>query len=120
RFPAPRGSGPRRGAVSATACWSRSRSRGRACSRSGTTSRSLMNAPAAVRTLPEKMTLTPLPRRPKMPKPVETRYEFLFLFDCENGNPNGDPDAGNSPRLDPQDMRGLVSDVAQKRRIRNY
>jgi CRISPR-associated protein Csd2 len=55
-----------------------------------------------------------------MPKPVENRYEFLFLFDCENGNPNGDPDAGNSPRLDPQDMRGLVSDVALKRRIRNY
>jgi CRISPR-associated protein Csd2 len=48
------------------------------------------------------------------------RYEFLFLFDCENGNPNGDPDAGNAPRIDPQDMRGLVSDVALKRRIRNY
>jgi CRISPR-associated protein Csd2 len=44
----------------------------------------------------------------------------MFLFDCENGNPNGDPDAGNSPRIDPQDMRGLVSDVAIKRRIRNY
>lgn len=55
-----------------------------------------------------------------MPTPVENRYEFLFLFDCENGNPNGDPDAANAPRLDPQDMRGLVSDVAQKRRIRNY
>jgi CRISPR-associated protein Csd2 len=51
---------------------------------------------------------------------ITNRYEFLFLFDCENGNPNGDPDAGNSPRLDPQDMRGLVSDVAVKRRIRNY
>ncbi len=55
-----------------------------------------------------------------MPTPIENRYEFLFLFDCENGNPNGDPDAGNAPRLDPQDMRGLVSDVALKRRIRNY
>jgi CRISPR-associated protein Csd2 len=42
------------------------------------------------------------------------------LFDCENGNPNGDPDAGNAPRVDPQDMHGLVSDVAIKRRIRNY
>lgn len=55
-----------------------------------------------------------------MPEPIQNRYEFLFLFDCENGNPNGDPDAGNAPRLDPQDMHGLVSDVAIKRRIRNY
>lgn len=51
---------------------------------------------------------------------VKNRYEFLCLFDCENGNPNGDPDAGNAPRIDPQDMHGLVSDVAIKRRIRNY
>ncbi len=55
-----------------------------------------------------------------MSTPITNRYEFLFLFDCENGNPNGDPDAGNAPRLDPQDMHGLVSDVALKRRIRNY
>jgi CRISPR-associated protein Csd2 len=51
---------------------------------------------------------------------IQNRYEFLFLFDCENGNPNGDPDAGNSPRIDPEDMHGLVSDVAMKRRVRNY
>ncbi|MCX5999796.1 MAG: type I-C CRISPR-associated protein Cas7/Csd2 [Chloroflexi bacterium] len=51
---------------------------------------------------------------------IANRYEFVYLFDCENGNPNGDPDAGNMPRIDPQDMRGLVSDVALKRRIRNY
>lgn len=51
---------------------------------------------------------------------IANRYEFLFLFDCENGNPNGDPDAGNAPRVDPEDMHGLVSDVAIKRRIRNY
>jgi CRISPR-associated protein Csd2 len=51
---------------------------------------------------------------------LENRYEFLFLFDCENGNPNGDPDAGNAPRIDPEDMYGLVSDVALKRRVRNY
>lgn len=51
---------------------------------------------------------------------ITNRYEFIFLFDCQNGNPNGDPDAGNAPRIDPQDMRGLVSDVAIKRRIRNY
>lgn len=51
---------------------------------------------------------------------IENRYEFLYLFDCENGNPNGDPDSGNAPRIDPEDMRGLVSDVALKRRVRNY
>ncbi len=52
--------------------------------------------------------------------PIQNRYEFLFLFDCENGNPNGDPDAANAPRVDPEDGFGLVSDVAMKRRIRNY
>lgn len=51
---------------------------------------------------------------------IQNRYEFLYLFDCEHGNPNGDPDAGNAPRIDPEDMRGLVSDVAIKRRVRNY
>lgn len=51
---------------------------------------------------------------------IQNRYEFLYLFDCENGNPNGDPDAGNSPRIDPEDMHGLISDVAPKRRTRNY
>jgi CRISPR-associated protein Csd2 len=55
-----------------------------------------------------------------MSEPIRNRYEFLFLFDCENGNPNGDPDAGNAPRLDPETMIGLVSDVALKRRVRNY
>jgi CRISPR-associated protein Csd2 len=51
---------------------------------------------------------------------IQNRCEFLFLFDCQNGNPNGDPDAGNLPRTDPQDGHGLVSDVAVKRRLRNY
>jgi len=51
---------------------------------------------------------------------ITNRYEFFCLFDCENGNPNGDPDAGNALRIDPEDMHGLVSDVAIKRRIRNY
>jgi CRISPR-associated protein Csd2 len=55
-----------------------------------------------------------------MSQTIENRYEFIFLFDCENGNPNGDPDAANAPRIDPQDMHGLVSDVAQKRRLRNF
>jgi CRISPR-associated protein Csd2 len=55
-----------------------------------------------------------------MSETIKNRYEFMVLFDCENGNPNGDPDSGNAPRVDPQDMRGLVSDVALKRRVRNY
>jgi len=52
--------------------------------------------------------------------PVENRYELLFYVECRDGNPNGDPDMGNSPRMDPQDMRGYITDVAIKRRIRNY
>ncbi|TCZ53911.1 type I-C CRISPR-associated protein Cas7/Csd2 [Roseicella aquatilis] len=48
------------------------------------------------------------------------RHEFVLFFDVTNGNPNGDPDAGNLPRLDPETNRGLVSDVALKRKIRNY
>lgn len=51
---------------------------------------------------------------------ISNRYEFMYFVECKNGNPNGDPDMGNSPRMDPQDMRGLISDVAIKRRIRNY
>ena len=55
-----------------------------------------------------------------MSQPITTRYDFVYLFDCKDGNPNGDPDAANSPRIDPQDMHGLVSDVCLKRKIRNY
>lgn len=51
---------------------------------------------------------------------ITHRYEFVYLFDVTNGNPNGDPDAGNLPRLDPETNRGLVTDVAIKRKIRNY
>src|ERR671918_653157 len=51
---------------------------------------------------------------------IQNRYEFVLFFDVTNGNPNGDPDAGNLPRLDPETNRGLVSDVAVKRKIRNY
>ncbi len=51
---------------------------------------------------------------------ISHRYEFVYLFDVTNGNPNGDPDAGNLPRLDPETNRGLVTDVALKRKIRNY
>lgn len=52
--------------------------------------------------------------------PIGHRYDFVFLFDVRNGNPNGDPDAGNMPRMDPETGRGLVTDVALKRKIRNY
>jgi CRISPR-associated protein Csd2 len=55
-----------------------------------------------------------------MSEPIKNRYEFLLIFDCENGNPNGDPDSANAPRIDPETMHGLVSDVAIKRRVRNY
>jgi CRISPR-associated protein Csd2 len=48
------------------------------------------------------------------------RYDFVFLFDVSNGNPNGDPDAGNLPRLDPETIQGLVTDVCLKRKVRNY
>jgi CRISPR-associated protein Csd2 len=51
---------------------------------------------------------------------ITNRYEFVFLFDVENGNPNGDPDAGNMPRIDPETGHGLVTDVCLKRKIRNY
>ena len=51
---------------------------------------------------------------------IRHRYEFVYLFDVTNGNPNGDPDAGNLPRLDPETNQGLVTDVALKRKIRNF
>ena len=51
---------------------------------------------------------------------IQNRYEFVVLFDVENGNPNGDPDAGNMPRIDPETGYGLVTDVCLKRKIRNY
>ena len=55
-----------------------------------------------------------------MSDPIKNRYEFVILFDVENGNPNGDPDAGNMPRVDPDTNLGLVTDVCLKRKIRNY
>lgn len=51
---------------------------------------------------------------------IQNRYEFVYLFDVINGNPNGDPDAGNMPRLDPETSKGLVTDVCLKRKIRNF
>ena len=55
-----------------------------------------------------------------MSEPIRNRYDFVILFDVENGNPNGDPDAGNIPRVDPETGYGLVTDVCLKRKIRNY
>lgn len=55
-----------------------------------------------------------------MTQAIDKRYEFVLFFDVENGNPNGDPDAGNMPRIDPETSLGLVTDVALKRKIRNY
>lgn len=51
---------------------------------------------------------------------IQNRYDFVFLFDCQDGNPNGDPDSDNSPRFDPETFQGLVSDVCLKRKIRDY
>ncbi len=51
---------------------------------------------------------------------IQNRYEFVMLYDVENGNPNGDPDAGNMPRIDPETGHGIVTDVCIKRKIRNY
>lgn len=55
-----------------------------------------------------------------MKEAIKNRYEFMILFDVENGNPNGDPDAGNLPRIDPESGYGIVTDVCLKRKIRNY
>ena len=55
-----------------------------------------------------------------MSEPIQNRYDFVFFCDVKNGNPNGDPDAGNLPRIDPDTSRGIISDVCIKRKIRNY
>ena len=52
-----------------------------------------------------------------MSETIKNRYDFVILFDVENGNPNGDPDAGNMPRIDPETGYGLVTDVCLKRKI---
>lgn len=55
-----------------------------------------------------------------MSESIQNRYDFVFFCDVKNGNPNGDPDAGNLPRIDPETGRGIISDVCIKRKIRNY
>jgi CRISPR-associated protein Csd2 len=56
---------------------------------------------------------------PKSPA-VANRYDFVFLFDCKNGNPNGDPDSDNSPRINPYTEKGIITDVCLKRKVRDY
>lgn len=55
-----------------------------------------------------------------MSEPIKNRYDFVFFCDVKNGNPNGDPDAGNLPRIDPETGTGIISDVCLKRKVRNY
>ncbi len=55
-----------------------------------------------------------------MSDPIRNRYDFILVFDVQDGNPNGDPDAGNLPRIDPESGHGLVTDVCLKRKIRNF
>ncbi len=55
-----------------------------------------------------------------MNKVINNRYDFVLLFDVKDGNPNGDPDAGNLPRVDPETGQGLVTDVCLKRKVRNF
>ena len=55
-----------------------------------------------------------------MPTELKNRYDFMLLFDVKDGNPNGDPDAGNLPRVDAETGEGLVTDVCIKRKVRNY
>ena len=55
-----------------------------------------------------------------MSTPIRNRYDFVYFFDVTDGNPNGDPDAGNLPRIDPETNQGLVTDVCLKRKIRNF
>lgn len=55
-----------------------------------------------------------------MSEPIKNRYEFVLLFDVKNGNPNGDPDGGNLPRIDPETGHGITTDVCIKRKVRNY
>ena len=55
-----------------------------------------------------------------MSKTIENRYDFVFLFDVKDGNPNGDPDQVNLPRADAENQEGLVTDVCIKRKVRNY
>jgi CRISPR-associated protein Csd2 len=55
-----------------------------------------------------------------MTTPIKNRYDFVYIFDIKDGNPNGDPDQANLPRADVENQEGLVTDVCIKRKVRNY
>jgi len=55
-----------------------------------------------------------------MSEAIKNRYDFVYLFDVKDGNPNGDPDQANLPRADAENQQGLVTDVCIKRKVRNY
>lgn len=61
-----------------------------------------------------------IPKGNQLTNPVAERHELVLLFDCKNSNPNGDPDTGNMPRIQPDTLKGLVTDVCLKRKIRNF
>ncbi|MBL8765340.1 MAG: type I-C CRISPR-associated protein Cas7/Csd2 [Phycisphaerae bacterium] len=61
-----------------------------------------------------------MPTKSAAPTAIRHRYDIVFFFDVTDGNPNGDPDAGNLPRIDPETSHGLVTDVCLKRKVRNY
>src|SRR6266404_1816431 len=71
---------------------------------------------------PEKLNhgLIELPANKKPNHAVGERHEIVLLFDCAKSNPNGDPDTGNMPRIQPDSLKGLVTDVCLKRKIRNF
>src|ERR1017187_7552046 len=64
--------------------------------------------------------LIALPAGKEASDPVAERHDIVFLFDCAKSNPNGDPDTGNMPRVQPDSLKGLVTDVCQKRKVRNF
>jgi len=82
----------------------------------------IINGPSLVK---EDLLKNRIPiRRKKMSNDIHTdparRHDFVLLFDVEDGNPNGDPDAGNLPRIDPETMHGIITDVCLKRKVRDY
>src|SRR5699024_8402759 len=89
------------------------------CSRSATTTSDKISSRKSRTVIRPKTNPKPSPPRPRS-NPMQNRYDSVFLFDVTDGNPNGDPDAGNLPRIDPETGQGLVTDVCLKRKIRNF
>ena len=69
---------------------------------------------------PKELKIIELPNGKELSDPVEERHEFVLLIEASKSNPNGDPDTGNMPRLQPDTMKGLITDVCLKRKIRNF